>query len=117
MASKTTALIKMKAANVAAAARRRAKDAKLEHMLVRQGAGIATAITIGVMNRNDVAPVIGKDDDSEGFPWKPILGGVALVGAALTKGAISAGLEGVAISSNAIYTERAITQKTLIAGV
>jgi hypothetical protein len=112
------ALAKAKASQAHSAMRRRIKANNMEAMVIRQGAGIATAITLGVLNRNDVAPGLGAGaDDKDGkFPWKPLLGTVALVGAALTKGSVSAGFEGMAIAANAIYTERAVSTGSLVAG-
>ncbi len=118
MASKHSAILKLKASQAAAATRRRLKASNMEHMLIRQGAGLVAAAAIGVMNRNDVGPAfgVGPDKDDLGIPWKPLAGSVALIAAALTKGSVSAAFEGIALSSNAIYTERAISNKTLIAG-
>lgn len=116
MASSKTQLAKIKFQQTAAAGRRRLKASNLTNMIVRQGAGVATGVAIAVMNRNDVPPGMGASKDDKGIPWKPLLGGIALVGAALTKGAVSAAFEGVAIASNAIYAERAVTQGELVAG-
>lgn len=111
-----TKLAKIQVQQAAAATRRRLKSNNLTNMIVRQGAGIATGVAIAVMNRNDVPPGMGADKDSKGWPWKPLLGTVALVGAALTKGSVSAAFEGAAIAANAIYAERAVTQGELVAG-
>jgi type 1 fimbria pilin len=117
MASSKTALAKLKFQQTAAATRRRLKSNNLTNMIVRQGAGVATGVAIAVMNRNDVPAGMGGDGKGDkGVPWKPLLGGVALVGAALTKGSVSAAFEGVAIAANAIYAERAVTQGELVAG-
>lgn len=116
MASSKTQLARMKVANAAAATRRRLKSNNLTNMIVRQGAGVAMGVAIGVMNRNDVPVGMGGDKTDPGVPWKPLLGGVMLLGAAFTKGSVSAAFEGAAIAANAIYTERAVTKGELVAG-
>jgi hypothetical protein len=118
MANARIQLAKLKASQAASATRRRLKSNNLENMLVRQAAGVATGVTLGVMQRNGVANALGAgpDADDKGFPWKPLIGGVALVGAAMTKGAVSAAFEGVSIGANAVYANRATVDGTLIAG-
>src|SRR5688500_3957858 len=81
MANARIELARMRASNAAAATRRRLKSNNVESMLVRHGAGVATAITLGVMQRNEVPNAMGAgpDPDDKGFPWKPLVGTGALI--------------------------------------
>ncbi len=119
MANARVELARMKMSNAAAATRRRLKSNNIESMLVRHGAGVGTAIALGVMKRNEVPDAMGAgpEADDKGFPWKPLVGTGALIAAAMTKGHVSAAFEGVAIGANAVYANRATVDGTLIAGV
>jgi hypothetical protein len=116
MANARVTLAKMKAGQAATAFRRRVKATQMEHKLIRQGSGILTGAVLGTMQLNGVAPGLGTDADSKGIPWKPLMGTIAFIGSAFTKGAVSAALEGVSIGANAVYTARAIETKSLVAG-
>lgn len=113
--SAKTQLARIKATQLASAARRRLKSERVTHLIIRQGAGVVTGVVMGAMK--DVPSGLGADATSAGVPWKPLVGTVALVGAALTRGAVSAALEGVAISANAIYAERAVATGQMVAGI
>lgn len=91
-------------------ARRRAERSKIEDALIRKGTIMGTAGIYGTMNRFDVPVDLG------GFPWKVAVAGLAWVGEAMSKGAVQSVMGGIGDATLAIYVERAITQKTLIAG-
>jgi imidazole glycerol phosphate synthase subunit HisF len=120
MANRHVALAKMKATQAAGAMRRRVQATQMEHKLIRQGAGLLTGAVLGSMqlkgiengfNRNE------KDPESQGIPWKPLVGTIAFIGSAFTKGTVSAALEGISIGANAVYTARAIETKSIVAGI
>lgn len=117
MSSAKTQLARIKATQLASAARRRMKGDRVMHLIVRQGAGVVTGVVLGAMK--DVPVSLGADASTgdRGIPWKPLVGSVALVGAALTKGSVSAALEGVSIAANAIYAERAVATGSTVAGI
>lgn len=108
MASPKLALLEAK--QRIAAAHRRMRTKTLESALVRKGTGAVTAATLGTMNRLGVPVTIG------GFPWKIALIAIAQLGEGLSRGAIQAAMAGVADATSAIYIERSISTKTLIAG-
>lgn len=91
-------------------AKRRAEKRSMTDALVRKGAILSTAGVIGAMNRFDVPVEIG------GFPWKVGVAGLAWIGEALTGGVAQSVFGGIGDGTLAIYVERAISTKTLIAG-
>lgn len=93
-----------------AAANRRYKMENFKHTLVRKGAIVGTAAVYGTLNRLDVPVAIG------GFPWKLAVSALALVVEGTTSGMLQATAAGISDSTTAIFTERAISENTLIVG-
>lgn len=103
-------LVKQEARNRIAAAGRRVRVQSLEHALMRKASGLATAATFGALARYKVSPEVA------GFPWKVAVITIAQLGEGLSRGAVQAGLGGIADAATAIYVERSIATDTLISG-
>lgn len=93
-----------------AATNRRNKMRNFENTLVRKGAVIGTAAVFGTLNRMDVPVTIG------GIPWKLFVNAGALIVEGTTSGKLQAAAGGISDATTAIFTERAISENTLIVG-
>ena len=103
-------LVKAEHSQRMAAANRRNKMDNFKQTLVRKGAIVSTAAVYGTLNRMDVPVAIG------GFPWKLAVSGIALVVEGMSSGMLQATAAGISDATTAIFTERAISENTLIVG-
>ena len=103
-------LVKREHSQRMAAANRRFKMANFQNTLVRKGAIVGTAAVYGTLNRLDVPVAIGN------FPWKLAVSGVSLVVEGMSSGFLQATAAGISDATTAIFTERAISENTLIVG-
>ena len=110
MANAQLELAKREHSSRLAAANRRNKMSNFDNTLVRKGAVVGTAAIYGTLNRMDVPVAIG------GFPWKLAVNALALLVEGTTSGRLQAAAGGVSDATTAIFTERAISENTLIVG-
>lgn len=110
MANAQLELAKREHSSRLAAANRRNKMNNFENTLVRKGAVIGTAAVFGTMNRMDVPVTLA------GIPWKLFVNAGALLVEGLTSGKLQAAAGGISDATTAIFTERAISENTLIVG-
>lgn len=103
-------LAKIKHQRALSNARNRAQRDSMTSTFVRKGALLTAAGVYGALNRFEVGPSIG------GFPYKVGVIGICWIGEALTSGVAQAIFGGIGDGSMAIYTERAISNNTLVAG-
>jgi len=82
----------------------------LERALVRKASVLTSAATLGTLRRMGVPVAIA------GFPWKLGVSTLALLGEGMSKGNVQAVMGGIADASMAIYVERSIGNKVLVAG-
>ena len=104
------ARLKAETASRMASMNRNVKRRALEATMVRHAAVVGTAASLAAMNRMSVPVAIG------GVPTKLALALVALVGEGVTRGRTQAALGGVANACMAVYIERSITTKSVVAG-
>jgi len=91
--------------------RHRTKMRSFEHAIVRKGVVTLAAGGYGAMHR------LGVKDDVKGFPWKMgVWLGATLVEALASNPIVQNVAAGVSDATMAVYTERSIATKSLVAG-
>ena len=91
-------------------ANKRAKESRMEHVLVRKSGVALTSVGLGALRKHGVSPGV------KGLPWKPLAWlGLTMV-EAFGKGVVQSFAAGASDATMAVYLENAIASGSMVAG-